>query len=368
MNNILLRGTVFWIWAVLLLSSPLLRAQRGNPEVQFEGQGVDQMIAAFMKEHQVPGMALAIVQAPYVTRVTGYGLSDPEKKLLVSARTLFPLGVMQEAFTAVAVIQLVEAGKIKLEDPLGNYLKNLPPAWRKISVLDVLRQASGIPALPPGSGGWAKGAALPLEFEPGTKISRSATNTLLLQQLIGQASGMGYGEFVRKGQIEKLGLRETWFTGSLPKSEAKEMKGPHKDFLKVPDLIHPLETASGSPRGKGPVEPALWASALDVSIWDMGLAGGILIRSPELRKVLYAPATLKGGKTAASSGIWDFPGRPGLMVIEGSGSGFSVLLSRYTAPSDLLCVTLLANREGLDLAPLARRIAAAFDARLAKNE
>lgn len=56
------------------------------------------------------------------------------------------------------------------------------------------------------------------------------------------------------------------------------------------------------------------------------------------------------------------------MIIEGSGSGFSVLLSRYTAPSDLLCVTLLANREGLDLAPLARRIAAAFDARLAKNE
>lgn len=368
MNNIRMRGMAFWVGAVLIFSSPLLRAQRGNPGVQFEGQGVDQMIAAFMKEHRVPGMALAIVQAPYVTRVTGYGFSDPEKKLLVSARTLFPLGIMQEAFTAVAVMQLVEAGKIGLDDPMGDYLKDLPPAWRKISVRDVLRHASGIPALPPGPGGWGRGAALPLEFEPGRKIAHSAANPLLLQQLIGQVAGMGYEDYVRKGQIEKLGLRETYFTGSLPESEAAEMSGAHKAFLKAPDLIHPMEAAAGSPRGQAPAEPALWASALDVSIWDMGLAGDILIRSADLRKVLYTPATLKNGKTVPSSGIWHFPGRPGLMVIEGGGSGFSVLLSRYTAPSDLLCVTLLANREGLDLAPLARRIAAAFDARLAKDE
>jgi hypothetical protein len=53
------------------------------------------------------------------------------------------------------------------------------------------------------------------------------------------------------------------------------------------------------------------------------------------------------------------------MITTGSANGFSSLLSRYTAPSELVCVTLLANKEGLDLNDLAVRIAAAHNAKLA---
>ena len=63
-------------------------AQRGNPEVQFDGQTIDQMVAAFMKQHRIPGMTLAIVQAPYIPRVVGYGVSDLDKGLLASPKTL----------------------------------------------------------------------------------------------------------------------------------------------------------------------------------------------------------------------------------------------------------------------------------------
>lgn len=91
----------------ITVAGPAL-AQRGNPQMAFDGQSIDEMVADFMAEHQIPGLALAIVQAPYIPRVTGYGLADVEKKLLVASNTLFDLGQMIEAFTGVAVLQLVE--------------------------------------------------------------------------------------------------------------------------------------------------------------------------------------------------------------------------------------------------------------------
>jgi uncharacterized protein (DUF302 family) len=98
---------------------------------------------------------------------------------------------------------------------------------------------------------------------------------------------------------------------------------------------------------------------MDVSIWDIGLAGEILIKDPALRKILYQPAD-----GVPSSGPWYFPGHPGLMITTGSGDGFSSLLSRFTDPKELVCVTLLANRDGLDLTQLARRIAGAYDSKI----
>jgi uncharacterized protein (DUF302 family) len=66
-----------------------------------------------------------------------------------------------------------------------------------------------------------------------------------------------------------------------------------------------------------------------------------------------------GTMTPAHCG-WRFPGHQGLMDIEGNVPGFSCYLSRFTDKSELLCVTLCANKEGVDLSGLARRIAGAF--------
>lgn len=275
-----------------MAATPLF-AQRGNPEVALEGESIDAMIAEFMKEHGVAGMSLAIVQAPYVTRATGYGVGDRDARTLVAGRTVFNVGQMRNAFTAVAILQLVEAGKIKLDD-----------------VRDSLRKASEYAAL---------------------------------ETLVEKTSGGSYEDFVRKGQFERLGLRHTFFTGDLARIQRAR--------------IDPTEPATGH-RDAAAVAPrarAIYASAADISEWDIGLAGDLLIRDPELRKVLYKPPT---------NGAWTFPGHDGLMIASGSTDGFSSHLSRFTHPTELICVTLLANKEGLDLTPLAMRIAAAHNPKL----
>ena len=57
---------------------------RGNPDISYLGHTVDQMIWSFMEQEKIDGLTLAIVQAPYIPRVAGYGYSDSQRRRLAS--------------------------------------------------------------------------------------------------------------------------------------------------------------------------------------------------------------------------------------------------------------------------------------------
>jgi uncharacterized protein (DUF302 family) len=109
---------------------------------------------------------------------------------------------------------------------------------------------------------------------------------------------------------------------------------------------------------------SLWSSAEDISVWDIALAGSVLVKREENRALIYKPTRLGNGTTVPAMVGWEFTRHPGFMEMKGSSPGFSAYLSRFTAPGDLVCVTLLANREGLDLTGLARDIAESYKADL----
>jgi CubicO group peptidase (beta-lactamase class C family) len=366
-------------------------AQRGNPRMEFAGQSIDAMIADFMAEHSVPGMAVAIVQAPYIPRVTGYGLADTGKKLLVGSNTLFDVGEMANAYVAVALMQLVEAGKLGLADPIGKYVPDLPETWRAITLRDLLSHSSGLPDFESDASYDPSRDYQPetlisligaksLAFKPGTAVTHSATDYVLLARAIEAASGQRLRDFVRERQFEALGLRHTVFSDELNrvKSEPVELnENRHKHFLAESVFINPTERATGY-RDDGALTPvlparpsgkfgygAILASTMDISIWDIGLAGGVLVKDPALRAILYNPAKLADGRTVPVMGDWRFPGRKGLMYIAGNDNGHSAFLSRFTDASELVCVTLLANKDSLDLTQLGRKVAGAYDPRLA---
>ena len=228
-------------------------AERGNPRVEFEGQTIDDMIAAFMKEHRIPGMTLAIVQAPYIPRVVGYGVSDVEKGLLASPKTLWNVGQMTQAYTAVAIMQLVEAEKMTLDDPVAKHVGDLPAEWQPITVRQLMAHVSGLPdytkqaAFNPAQE-YKPGEVIalvknvPLAFQPGTQVANSATDFFLLGLVVEKVSGMSYEAFVTKNQIERLGLKNTLFASALPgvKQEAVEKNDfKHKEFLSDRGLHRP---------------------------------------------------------------------------------------------------------------------------------
>ena len=118
---------------------------RGSSDISYLGQAVDSMIYDFMREHEIPGLTLAIVQAPYIPRVVGYGMSDEKQRRLASPNTMWPAGHISQAFAAVAVMQLYEDGRLDLSDTVGKWIQEVPEAWKEIEILQLLRHATGLP-------------------------------------------------------------------------------------------------------------------------------------------------------------------------------------------------------------------------------
>ena len=364
---------------------------RGSADVSYLGRTVDEMVWKFMEEQEIPGLTLAIVQAPYIPRVVGYGLSDARQRRLASANTMWPVGPISQAFAAVAVMQLYEDGALDLDAPAGNYVPDLPESWRGVTARQLLHHAAGLPDIRRSedfcpfckrsfSELTARVKDVPLSFAPGTQVEQSATNFLVLTEMVERVSGMTYHDFVTRRQIEFLGLRRTGFAEDLNEKFHHEdvslTENVHQLFKQDKLYIDPTEPAASYDGGAAVprVQSSalrgfsdVWASAQDISFWDIGLAGGVLIRDPAHRALIYAPWSLPDGREVPAVAGWQFYKHRGLMDIKGSVPGFSSFLSRFTHAEELVCVTLLANREGVDFTNLARRIAGAFGDLLSTN-
>ncbi|MFO1158612.1 MAG: serine hydrolase [Reyranellaceae bacterium] len=383
------------IATLLLVAGPAIAQVtdfgRGKPALSIRGKFIDQRIAEFMERNDVPGLAMAIVQAPYIPRSAGYGRASLAHDELASTRTMWNIGPITQGFTAVAIFQLSEAQKLDINDPIDKYLTAVPETWAKTTILELLQHASGIPDFRTSKIYEADRtyrraaevvgtvASAPLLFKPGTQVRLSATNFVLLGLIVERASGMPYRDFVTRHQIEPLGLRSTMFAEDFPEKsfldrpQAGSAGKQHSRFKSEVPFVNPIEPATGYRLAGGTLSAvdaklstnlfafgSLWSSAEDISVWDIALAGGILVKKAENRALIYQPTKLANGIVVPAMAGWEFTRHPGFMEIKGSAAGFSAYLSRFTAPDDLVCVTLLANREGLDFTNLARDIADSY--------
>lgn len=364
---------------------------RGSADISYLGKTVDEMIWDFMSEKEIDGLTMAIVQAPYIPRAVGYGFSDSKEKRLSSVNTMWPIGQSSQGFTAVAIMQLYEDGKLDLDDSIGKYLPDIFNEWSKITILELLRHSSGIPDYHLNSkfnssspGDFKDLIALvkhsKINFEHGTDVELSATNFLILTEIIEQVTKQSYHDFVRERQIDFLNLKHTGFVEDLDKFNHEDVsltENIHQKFKADKIYVNPTEYAvsydnDGSIVSKTQCSALkgfsdIWASAEDVSFWDIALAGSILIHKAENRKLIYEPWKISNEKEIPAVAGWQFYKHSGLMDIKGTIPGYSVYLSRFTDPTELVCVTLMANKEGIDFTNLARRIAASFGSLLSTN-
>ncbi|WP_136475475.1 serine hydrolase [Pseudomonas sp. DG56-2] len=371
------------------VDSTLYSVNRGDPSLQANGKYIDEMVADFMKKNDLPGLSMAIVQAPYIPRAAGYGLATETNDELASIKTIWNVGQITQAFTAVSIFQLVEMGKLDVNDKVAAYLSDTPSSWQDVTILDLLQHASGIPDFrhhgydantaytPDKLVDLVKGD--PLIFKPGTKVKDSATDFILLGQIIENTSGMSYEDFVWKYQIQPLGLKSTMFVADmqsklhLDRPTPTKVKNQHSKFKADQTFIDPLETATGykSINGKNTAVSleasnnlyaygGLWSSAEDISRWDIALAGSVLLKDAAHRDTIYKPAKLKNGAVVPAMAGWEFTKHPGFLEIKGSNAGFSAYLSRFTAGDELVCVTLITNKQDVDMTALARDIAEAY--------
>ncbi|WP_289140098.1 serine hydrolase [uncultured Brevibacillus sp.] len=104
-----------------------------------------------MKENQIPGVAVGLAKDGQLFFGKGFGYRDVEKQLEVTIDTVFAIGSITKSFTCVAIMQLQEAGKISVHDPVKKYLPNFRlknGSTEPITIHHFMTHTSGIPALP----------------------------------------------------------------------------------------------------------------------------------------------------------------------------------------------------------------------------
>ena len=158
------------------------------------------------------------------------GLSDREKNIANTLDTQFRIGSMNKMFTAVATLQLVEKGKLALEDPLIKHMPDYPnkDLASKVTVRHLLTHTGGTgdvfgPEFDKNRTGLRDLSdyvklygARGLEFEPGSKWEYSNYGFLLLGVLIEKVSGQAYYDYVRENVFRPAGMTST---DSLPETE-----------------------------------------------------------------------------------------------------------------------------------------------------
>ena len=107
---------------------------------------IDAFIEKELKEANIPGAALVIVEGNQITHLRGYGVAGPDGRP-ITAETAFFIGSVSKSFTALATMQLVEAGQIELDAPVQKYLPWFrvadPEASRQMKVRHLLNHTSG---------------------------------------------------------------------------------------------------------------------------------------------------------------------------------------------------------------------------------
>jgi CubicO group peptidase (beta-lactamase class C family) len=185
------------IAATLLILSPfdhaIVMAQPGNADIFLQQK---------MKELRIPGMQIAVVQNRKIIFSKSYGYANLQDSVPVNNKSIFSINSCTKAFTGVAIMQLVEEGKVDLYAPVSRYVDNLPTAWQPVTVKQLLIHVSGIPEVlhffDPVTHGlgkqtedivWEKVKAQPMQFKTGEQFSYNQTNYVLLGKVIEKMTG-----------------------------------------------------------------------------------------------------------------------------------------------------------------------------------
>ena len=189
---------------------------------------VDSYVVREMRGVRAPGLAVVIVHGDRIVHARGFGVADSRGRP-VTTSTPFILGSLTKSFTAVAVVQLSEAGKIGLDSPVQRYLPWFrvrdPAASARITVRHLLNHTSGLPkaaGLQLVRGAQAdtrvKQARLlrrvKLRHPPGAAFEYSNANYWLLGLVLEAATGDSYEDYVHRRILEPLGMRLTFTSES----------------------------------------------------------------------------------------------------------------------------------------------------------
>ena len=213
----------FYLLGLVLLGTGQAHAQQ-KPDVKKKLNGFDKTVEQMLKQWNVPGCGIAVVVKDKLVFAKGYGFRDLEKKLPVTANTLFPIGSNTKLFTATAVGLLVEEGKLDWDKPVQKYVPQIQfynaDLTANITIRDMLSHRTGMSRhdrIWHGSNFTRQELFDRLKFlEPSLPLRQGYLYNNMMYAATGhiveQLSGQTWEEYVRTKFFVPLGMSRTIFS------------------------------------------------------------------------------------------------------------------------------------------------------------
>ena len=236
-NGSLSRRKFCGVVTLASLGWPLLsEAAEQNSSKENPFAAFDREMRQFMEPRKIPGATLAVVKDRRLVYAQGYGWADREKRLPARPDSLFRIASISKPFTAVAILQLVEKGKLRLDAPVFDLLRPQPCSTsvtkrddrlKAITVRQLLQHTAGwdrdksfdpmfrprqiaqalnVPSPPGPQEIICYMLARPLDFDPGTRYAYSNFGYCLLGRIIEKLTGLGYEAYMQKNVLAPIGI------------------------------------------------------------------------------------------------------------------------------------------------------------------
>jgi CubicO group peptidase (beta-lactamase class C family) len=309
---------------------------------------VDEVVLAQMHEQNIPGVSLAVMRDGKVIKAAGYGLANLELNVPMAPQMLLHTESLAKAFTATAVMMLVEEGKIGLDDKIAKYLPEAPSIWNEVTIRRLLTHTSGIRDYFGEDGdptidlhrGFTEDelvhsfAAQTMRFPTGEKWSYCNAGYVILGVVIHRVTGKFWFDFVKERIFDPLGMTATRLINpdDIIKNRASGYQMLSGQWKNEPWVAPEWKTADGM----------LYTNVFDMAKWDAALYTDKLIKRSSLEQ-MWTPVKLNNGTTYPYGFAWRIREVNGHHLIQhdGVGPAFTTRFARYV--NDRLSIIVFMN-------------------------
>ena len=284
---------------------------------------LDELITA-RQAAVAPGCVVLVAKNGNIIYKKAFGKANLELNVPMQPDMVFRIGSVTKQYTAVAILQLIEQGKISLQDSIQKYIQDYPSKEHTITIENLLTHTSGIidyEALDfpipnairidfPAKQIIDSFGKLPLEFTPGTKYHYSNSNYFLLSYIIGQVSGKSYKDYLKENVFEPAGLSSTYYdspTDIIP-NRVNGYARYNSQYFNAGYISMSQVFGAG----------ALLSNVDDLYKWHQALYSYKIIKKESLEKA-FTPYRLSDGSLSSYGYGWFIKTRNGVKSIEHSG-------------------------------------------------
>jgi D-alanyl-D-alanine carboxypeptidase len=321
----------------------------------------DSLVNAYLASSLAPSAAVAVIRGNDTLVFKGYGLANIPASRPATPTTVYEIGSITKQFTSSAIMRLVEAGRINLDDDLSKYVPQFPLQGQRVSIRQLLTHTSGIhnyTLSPEWRKTWAEDltpdaivafvAKDTLDFAPGAAYRYSNTGYVLLGMVIEKVTGQRYADHLDAVFFKPLGMRQTSYCPSKTSDPAFATGYSRSPDRKVIPMTYLSLTQPFSAGG-------LCSTVGDLVTWQRALASGKAVSPTSFTRMTTAGTLNNGSPIRYGFGL--VPGNVlGHATVSHGGGINGFAAASLFVPADSLNIAVFTNIDAEPADPLASNL------------